>query len=1339
MTIRNVIRISIILMSILIYSAKSFASEINIIKSDHNQFKFSFNLPDVKYINATQDGKKYKIPLIDGAEIENSSLSNYQLVYKYKINIPFARIPLIFNESVSYFGHSSNLEVDENKTYSDIDEDFQFPATKIKRNDFGDIKKNFNDFVKIKYIGIAGSKHVAEISIYPYLYQHDDNVIIFLNDFVAQINFGAVKNKSKNTENFNYANTLNYNDTPNWSIFDNESPNMLSQEKSMSELSNGNWIKLEVAQHGVYQIDAADIQSMGYQLSANDVKSIKIFGIGGKPLPEDVNMAGSLSMNEQEIIVNTNSDGSLKNILFFGAGPNGFEQRSGKIQRFNNYYNNNISYLLTWGGVDGKRATEQEVPSGEVVHNPTNYIERYLFEEDIINPYQPGAGRDWFGRSFFSMPFNPVMLHNLDRSGEISYRFGLAHHAEEVGNYKVFENNSQIGSISLPTCWDYVAATREFLETKIPANSINNDNRSVIKLEYNNTNDKSASAYFDYYEIHYPRSLLAINNTINLIPELNQSGITQYNFNGFSGQIYGFDISDLANPKLVRNNSSTGSMFVLKCDLKANNFSNYFLSSNILKPIFSKIEISNIRDNNDNSDIIVVTHQDLIESANKYVEYRRIQGHKVSLFTTNHIFNEFAAGNNDITAIRDCLSYLKTKWGGKPDYVVLWGDGHYDFRALSTKKVNYLPAYQTFSNDLEEFSEINEAYATDDFFARLLGNDDYYDIRIGRVTIDEPKIGDDVFNKIKDYEQNLSIDQFRTNILLVADDGPTSKDYDGAMHTVSSEKLQREILSNFAPDLQYDKLYLVEYPSINASGGKRKPQVTEDLLTKLNTSGALILNWFGHGNPRVWAHENILERDITIPKMVNKTKPFFLTAATCDYGRFDNPEVRSGAEEMFISRNGGAIGVFSATRVVYASENESLAKEFFKILLTKDPISGEYPTLGDATMKVKLIKNVKNDRKYFLLGDPLVKIALPDYEIKIESINDKSVENLDSAIELKALSEITIVGYVYDKLGKNKLSDFNGSVTLTLRDGDKEIGMYEMVDGVQKSFYVFNKLGSSLNQSTYKVENGKFIAKFYIPKDISFSEVNAKLFTYAYSEDKRYAKGVFDNIKIAEFDEVSSINDKKGPDIDIYLDSRKFIEGEMVSSSPLLILDLYDESGINTTGLGIGHRIEAWVDDSKTSIDLTDKFVSSLTDSRRGIVNEVLYGLGEGTHTIKIRAWDVFNNFSIKESKFRISNKSVFLDNLLAIPNPFESTTKLYFRHTAELPAVANIEIYTINGQLIRFLQSDINTSFESEVFWDGLDNSGMQIPLGIYIFKVELPNKNGEKIVKFGKVIKIK
>lgn len=1350
MTMRKEFQISIMLLGILLMSINSFAENLKILHSDYNKFDFHFQLPDVNFQKVQINGQEYSIPIINAAEIIDEPYTPYQLIYKYRINIPNDQTPKLVVSNFVTNNDRLLLAPTPAKIYSRIKDSLKYEINDKYKSEinFTTVNQiNINEFVKVKYAGIAGDKYIAEIIIYPYLYSTKLNEIIYLQKFDASIQFDDSKSSilNKNIETFNYANALNYNDTPKWNIFYNQTPKLLAQDKPMSELSSGNWVKLSINQQGFYQIEASDLQSLGYNITPAYIQSIKIFGIGGKPLPEDISQAGSLSMNEQEIIVNTNSDGTLRNIVFYGAGPSGFELRRGEIQRYNNYYNSNISYLLTWGGSIGKRAIEQPTPTSQITNIPSTYIDRYLFEEDIVNPYQPGAGRDWFGRSFFTVPFSPVLLHNLDISGSIKYKFALAHHSyvqnenRNFGTFNIYENNTAIGKMVLPPGGEYLAATRGFLNIELPANSISNDDRSIIKIDYNNEFDRSATPYFDYYEIHYPRSLVAINNSINLIPELNQSGVTQYNFNGFNGEIYGFDVTNSANPKLLKNNSSTGGMFVLITELIQNQFANYYISSNLSKPTLAKINIANIRDNQDKSEIVIITHPDLLQSATKYKEYRQSQGYKVSLFRTDDIYNEFACGNNDLTAIRDFLSYLKIKWNGKPDYVILWGDGHYDFKNIATKKTNYIPAYQTYNSDLSDFSEINQCYATDDFYTRLLGNDQYADIRIGRVTIDSPDIGDDVFNKIRNYEQDLSIDQFRTNILLVADDGPTTKDYDGAMHTASSERLQNDIISKYAPELQYEKIYMVEYPSINVPGGRRKPQVTEDLLTKINTSGALILNWFGHGNPRVWAHENILDRDITIPKMINKSKPFFLTAATCDFGRFDNPEVRSGAEEMFVSKNGGAIGTFSATRVVYASENESLAKEFFRILLTKDTTTGLYPTLGEAMLKVKLIKNDENDKKYFLLGDPLIRLAIPDYEIKIKSINNTNLSTIDSTIELKALSEVTVEGYIYSRDGKDIQTDYNGTVTITLRDGDKEISMYEIVDGVQRSFYTFNKLGSSLNQSTYKVENGKFIAKFYIPKDISFSNKNAKLYTFAYSSDKRFAKGVYNQIKISEFDDASSIKDEKGPDITISLDSRKFIDGDIVSSNPLLILDLYDESGINTTGLGIGHRIEAWIDDAKTSIDLTDKFVSSFIDSRLGSVQQVLYNMSEGLHTIKVRAWDVFNNFSLSETKFRIINGSIYLDDLKAFPNPFESETKLYFRHNADLPSKANIEIYTINGQLIRFLQTDINTNYDSEILWDGLDDKNMQVPKGIYIFKVELPNKNNGKIVKFGKVIKIK
>jgi hypothetical protein len=1318
-------------------------NNVSIINSNYNNLKILYNNEKISFKPIKIDDYNYFKP-IEFKYLESNINQPFIISDKLNINIPTPD------------GFYYNFKVLE----TEIIENFDLaptPKVEFSKNGSTEIYNLTNEYyniaedkiLNIDYKGIAGNKYVAEITILPYIYNPIEKKLTIFKKLEIDINFSKNYYPNNSKDNFNYANAINFLETKNWGIKEftaqNNNPSLLNNELKMSQISNGTWIKIDIPQTGIYKIDAKDIENLGYKISQNDIKTIKIFGIGGKNLSENVSDALDNNLKEQEIIVNTNADGSLSNIIFYASGPVMFEKVSNKIRRKINYYNNTIGYLLTWGGTDGKRAEAKDIPTGNVVNYPKYYTERFVFEEDLVNPYSPGAGRDWFGRSFFNIPFNPIMLHNLDRNGSIEYFFALAHHSfnlkanyQNFGTFKIYENNQYIGEVRLAPDSEYKSATRQFKEIKIPASSIASDNRSILKLEYSNPNDLSATPYFDYLEIHYPRSLVAINNTINLIPDLDLSGITQYNINGFTGQVYGFDITDDSNPHLIKNNSSTGGMFVLIDELKQNEFKNYFISSNLLKPNLSKTEVANLRDIEEPSQVVIITHKDLVESAVKYMDYRKSQGYSVSLFRTDHIYNEFAAGNQDVAAIRNFLSYLKIKWNGLPEYVVLWGDGHYDYRNIATKKVNYLPPYQTHKEFLEDYNEIHENYATDDFFAELIGNDNFADIKIGRITIDEPKMGYQVFEKIVNYENSQSNDLWRTNVLLVADDGNTNKQYEGTLHNSSSERLHSEVLDIFAPDLQVDKLYMVEYPFVQTIGGLRKPKVTDNLLTTINTKGIVLLNWFGHGNPRVWAHEFILERDITIPKMTNKDKLFFLTAATCDFGRFDDPEVRSGAEEMFISPDGGAIGVLSATRVVYASDNEALTKDFYRALFTKNKVTGEYPTLGEAMFSVKLSRISSNDRKYFLLGDPLVKLSLPENQIKIDYINGQSIDNLSEPIELKALSEVKIEGSITDRSGKNTLENFNGYVVITLRDGDKFISMNEVINNKEYSQFNFTKLGPALNQSTYKVENGKFIASFIIPKDISFSNQKAKLFTYAYTDNKQFAKGIYKNIMITGFDEISSIKDNEGPEINIFLDNRNFKDGDIVSEKPLLIVDLFDKSGINTTGLGIGHKIEAWINDSKISIDLTDKFVTSITDSRGGSVSTLLSSLNNGFNKIRVRAWDVFNNFSIKEVTFYVDKNSIYVSNLENYPNPFENSTTIKFRHNCTIPASASIDIYTLDGKRIRTLKNNINTIYESEIYWNGLDEYGNIIPNGVYIYKINIEN-NSQQNFKIGKLIKNK
>jgi len=1199
--------------------------------------------------------------------------------------------------------------------------------------------------VEFVYQGVSGGQHIASLWINPFRYSRDNYTAVIIDTLEIEVFFdNSHATLISNVNDFNYLTVLNYEMGKNWSAYSDKFTKKLeelqSEDDVMNKLSNGQWAKIEIIDEGVYKIDGSDLQNIGFTNNSELARTVKIFGKGGAPLSESVSDGLDNRMDEQEIIVKTNSSGGVESIIFYGASVTGFEKRGQNIRHYKNFYSEKNYYLITWGGVDGKRAEALPIPEGEIANRPTTYREYGFFDEDIVNPYSPGAGRDWFGRSFFSTPLPPLMLHDLDRNGEVEYRIAVAHKSLSQGFFYFYENNEPIGSVSL-TGWSkysYVSADRRILNAKVPANSIASDNRSILKLQYQNALISSIG-YFDYYEISYPRSFFAINNKINIIADNELNGNTEYSINGFNGEIYGFDVSDIRNPKLLTNKAVTGGMFSFVTELNSDYFKRFFIAANPSKPKLEAIEIVNLRDNDEEIDIVVITHKDLLGSANKFKEYRELQsGKNVAVFSTEHIYNEFSSGVPDPTAIRDFLINIYHRRTNKPKYLVLWGDGHYDYRNISTKKVNYIPAYQTYRHDIDAYSEIHEAYATDDYFALIDGDDLLVDINFGRVTIDNPDDGYWVVDKIKHYETASSDDIWRSNMIFVADDGPADgESYEGGRHSGQTENLQANYISKSNPDLQYDKIYLAEYQPINASTGRRKPAVTEAMLTKINTTGGLILNWIGHGNPRVWAHEQILDRDITIPQMRNLDKLFFLTAATCDFGRFDDPDVRSGAEDLFLSKNGGAIGVFSATRVVYSDDNAKLAYGYFAKLLERSKANGRFPSLGETIKAVKQNFASDNDRKYFLVGDPTMTLLFPDHKINIASINEEEITGDTDTINLKALSKVTIEGFLSKPLENNPDESYNGTIVVTLRDGDVLMTVQEVFLNLTRSPISFRKLGGSLNRSSYKVENGRFTAEFIIPKDISFSDSPGRLFLYSVSDDSRYGSGSYHNLRISGFSDVE-LKDTVPPEISIYLDGRSFESGDMVTTNPLLLVDLFDESGINTTGLGIGHRIEAWIDDSPMAIDLTDKFTSSLSDSRRGTVEDILYGLTPGTHKIKIRAWDVFNNFSVEEVSFVIPEKSGGLvSDITNSPNPFSESTEIIFRHNAEAPFDANIDIFTINGVFIRNINTKLSTLHTSRILWDGLDNSGNKAADGVYMVNVKIHHNGGTSIGR-GKLIKV-
>lgn len=1210
-------------------------------------------------------------------------------------------------------------------------------------------------WASISYSGISRNRHIAHLRIKALRVDPLSGIIEIPKSIECTVMFANTQSTPafKIIDGFDdIAFTANHKESQSWII-----QNQMSLAKITPRVlkSSGPWAHITLNKQGIYKIDKAMLSSAGITASKDLLSTIKVFGLGGTLLPERVDSAIDNAMTEQPIIVRTTSDGELDAVYFYGESTSGFRidtDDAGKnpdFRHFTHPYAKESSYLITIGGEPGLRAkAKPSISSDSVIHRPTTFMARVFNEEELMNAFSAPSGRTWFGKTIESLTprIYTTILQDLVRTDSITYRYRVVSKNKKDGTLTVSEQGKEIDMVSIngtnpfDNAYNYTEAIGTPLrEVRFASSSIAQDNRSILRFSYESPmGGPASSAIMDWFEILYPRAFNAFNNELEVYSDTKKVGGTEYNISGFSAQnIIGFDITNPRYPELLENVSTTGGIFVFRNNESASQPRRYIVSGTFLSPSIRPITLAGLRTDNQGADMILITHQDLLESAKAYKAYRESTGVTVKIVTTKDIYAEFACGMTDITAIRDFAAHALNAWTNKPRYLMFWGDGHYDNRNIQVATTNFVPTYQT-DDDPQYYVETVSA-CVDDYFARLKGNDKLIDIIMARMPVTSNQNGLWLAQKIKDYEQQLVKGTWQQTVCLVADDGPTSTSGsgfgDGAMHTSQSEGLARDAIPD---DMLLKKIYLAEYPAEIVSNGRRKPLVTQDLISEINGNGMVLLNWIGHGSPRLWAHERIFEKETTIPQMLNREKLFFLTAATCDFARFDDAERESGAEDVVRSERGGAIGVFAATRLVFSSDNAVICDRLYTQLFSRDS-NGNYQSVGEALFKTKQTLAGPNDEKYLILGDPSLHLQLPNDIVQFDSINTMPVStntNVPDSVlpRIKALQTVTVSGTIRTGKGKSLDDTFNGTVLVTVKDSDIDVKVKDPIDDVTHSI---KEQGSILARSTFQVKKGLFKGSFVVPKDIGFTNKRGRMIGFAYTTDEITAKGSTTTFTVGGIESVSE-PDTIGPTIAIYLDNRTFNPGNMVRRNPLLIVDLFDNTAINATGAGIGHNIEAWFNTERIPVDLTEEFQADLTDARKGTAQKRIFELKPGTNTVRVRAWDVWNNYSESETYFRLADNDTTLisEGLFVYPNPTNVEANIGFIHNQSLPTRAEIRIFDMNGRLVKQENIEKQELHTWTYRWNCKDEYDADVPIGVYHCIMNVQQSTGSGTVLHGKII---
>ncbi|MFM9005398.1 MAG: type IX secretion system sortase PorU, partial [Flavobacteriales bacterium] len=578
---------------------------------------------------------------------------------------------------------------------------------------------------------------------------------------------------------------------------------------------------------------------------------------------------------------------------------------------------------------------------------------------------------------------------------------------------------------------------------------------------------------------------------------------------------------------------------------------------------------------------------------------------------------------------------------------------------------------------------------------------------------------------------------WRNLLTFVADDqdgngGPTEQ-----IHLEDADSLSN-LVKKFYPEYDVIKIYMDAYRQESTPGGERYPDGEEAIRNRVQ-NGSLLVTYLGHGGERGWAHERILDLN-TIGSWTNKYKlPVFLTA-TCELARFDDPGVNTAGEILVMNPYGGAIAMLTTTRVVFAGSNMEMDLAFFDVALENNTISNL--TLGTINMLTKNGVNPSNSSKpnFSLLGDPALRMSYPKYEVVTTAINDIPIETFNE--NLKALQEVKFSGYVADAAG-NKLTDYNGFVYPTVFDKVTRVytqnNDFNGSSGVVQQYDVFNK---NIFKGKASVRNGDFQFEFVVPFDINYVVDTARVSYYTVAGNLD-GHGYSNKFRIGGSLSGAELN-RVGPEINLYLNDTLFVSGGISDTRPILLARLKDENGINTVGNGIGHDLTAVIDnDTQHPIILNEYYETDLDTYKSGEVRFQLPELSEGSHSLSLKAWDVHNNSSTNSIEFVVAdNSSIALDHVLNYPNPFTTHTDFMFEHNQVCTSLdVRIQIFSVSGKLVKTIREDVlQDGYRSRhIPWDGTDDFGDRIGKGVYVYRLEVRNEEGQLAEHYEKLVILK
>lgn len=1128
-------------------------------------------------------------------------------------------------------------------------------------------------------------------------------------------------------------------------------------------LAGGNFYKIKVDKSGIFKISAQFLRDNGINPSSVNPKNLRIYGNGGIMLPEFNQDPRYNSLQENAIQVVGEDDGVWNDndyALFYAQGPNGYnlydtnngkgfkrrETRSDSSNNLKNIYDDFSYYYINFDKGAGKRVTNVD---GDL---PAQMITRYDSYQ-VINNDQKNllkVGRIWVEDTPFSTEKTITVTTNspIQPGDIIKYRSQVIGYRSQLNSIDIKINDLNPYHNSVPT------DDSNYQYTFFPMRYngfITNQSGNQITLKYNPDISKNPNGtfYFDYLEVQYKENLSFNGSQMNFRDYSIASGSnTDYGFSisNASSVEQVWDVTDITNANRRVNKAGTGT-FNFAYKASDQNFNNEFVAFRA-DAAFTPQFVGRIANQNlsalSNIDYLILTVPELMGQAQRLANYHQTKNnYKVEIVDVNKVYEEFGNGSKDITAIRDFVTKLNTP-EGRLQYVFILGDASYDYKNRISNNNNIVSSYQS-----EHSSDYVQSFVTDDYIVmtqpQTSTNIGYNlpNLPVGRIPATNNTEAANMIDKTLAYYNSLPgqsspFGDWRMKLDFVVDD---NEEGNSPFHDVMNKALVDIFEQPGVQTLkEYNvrKLYLDAFTMQSTAAGPRYPQVNQAISNSIGNS--LYLFYFGHGGVNGWAQERVLTTT-EIQNSNNFTSVYsrfpFVSTITCEFTLWDEPSTNSAGEQFMKLKQGGPSTMVTSSRAIDIGYGRTFTDIFTRHIfkLTND----DFNTLGYAHLNAKKEKGVnENHLRVNFLGDPAMKLSRPQRLLTIDNI-ETPVPGL-----IRGLDFVKIKGHINNPNGTLN-NTFNGRVSINIFD--KRLNK-KTLNNNNWSHPVLNytEEGSAIVKASGMAVNGVFTAEFYVPKDINYAVGEGRIMGYADNK----ATDVFNNQAVQVGDiNPNGINDNQPPKVKLYMNNTNFADGGITNQNPMLLACLTDDTGINSTGSGVGHDITVYLDGQVINTVILNDFYSpgegngclnpSLAEYQKGNVSYPFRNLPVGQHQLTFKVWDINNNSTTTTLNFEVKDEAdqhLIINRPLNWPNPFTNKTYVQFEHNCDDILNVNVQIYTITGRLVRTLsQAVVAEPFlqgfrtpRQAIEWDGRDDFGSTVAKGTYIFKIFAKSQNQEK-----------